>query len=74
MDCLHGQRNGRPFVEFTWEGSDECNPGSGRCWVRFEKDGSLRGRIYFHQGDNSGFRTIPYGTEAKPIKVAARAK
>ena len=74
MDCLHGQRNGRPYVEFTWQGNDECDPASGRGWVRLEKDGTLRGLIYSLQGDNSGFWAVPFGGEAKPVKAGARAK
>jgi hypothetical protein len=31
---------------------------SGRRWMRIDDDGSLRGRIYFHLGDNSGFRAV----------------
>ena len=28
MDCHSGQRDGRPCVEFTWEGNDESDPAS----------------------------------------------
>jgi hypothetical protein len=58
MDCRHGERDGRPCVEFTWDGNDECDPASGRGWVRLEKDGTLSGHIFFHQGDDSGFKAI----------------
>src|SRR6266511_1051088 len=58
MDCHAGQRDGRPCVEFTWEGNDECDPASGRGWAVLEEDGSLRGHIYFHLGDDSGFRAV----------------
>jgi hypothetical protein len=30
MDCRHGQRNGRPSVDITWDGHDEGDPVSGR--------------------------------------------
>ena len=40
----------------TWEGFDEGDPVNGRGWTVVEEDGSLRGRIYFHLGDDSGFR------------------
>jgi hypothetical protein len=43
-------------VEFTWEGFDEGDPVSGRGWVEAVADGLLRGRIFFHLGDDSGFR------------------
>jgi hypothetical protein len=58
MDCRHGERDGRPFVEFTWDGNDECDPAIGRGWVRLEKDGTLSGHIFFHQGEDSGFKAI----------------
>jgi len=66
MECRHKERNRRPYVEFTWEGNDECDPAGGRGWARLEKDGSLNGRIYIHHGDDSGFKAIPFGEEAKP--------
>jgi hypothetical protein len=58
MDCRHGLRSGRPYVDFTWEGNDECDPARGRGWAKLLKDGSLTGHIYFHQGDDSGFKAI----------------
>jgi hypothetical protein len=42
-------------VEFSWEGNDECHPASGRDWAVLEEDESLRGRIFFHPGDDLGF-------------------
>jgi hypothetical protein len=45
-------------VEFTWEGDDEGDRVSGRGWARIDEDGSLRGHIYFHLGDDSGFRAV----------------
>ena len=46
----------QPGADFTWEGFDEGDPVNGRGWTVVEEDGSLRGRIYFHLGDDSGFR------------------
>jgi hypothetical protein len=66
MECRHRERNGRPFVEFTWEGNDECDPASGRGWVALEADGTLSGHIYFQHGDDSGFRAIRSEGELKP--------
>ncbi len=75
MDCRHGQRNGRPYVDFTWDGNDECDPASGRGWVKLQKDGSLTGHIYFHQGDDSGFKAIPFKNDAQPAaKASPRTK
>jgi hypothetical protein len=58
MDCREAARDGRPGVEFSWEGNDECDPASGRGWAVLEEDGSLRGRVFFHQGDDSGFTAV----------------
>lgn len=58
MDCQSRQRDGRPCVEFTWEGGDDGDPASGRGWAALDEDGSLRGHIYFHLGDDSGFRAV----------------
>jgi hypothetical protein len=75
MDCRHGQRNGRPSVDFTWDGNDECDPASGRGWVNLQKDGSLTGQIYFHQGDDSGFKAMPVeGDEPPTAKPSPRTK
>jgi hypothetical protein len=41
-------------LEFTWEGSDEMDPVSGRGWAMIEA-GQLHGKLYFHQGDESEF-------------------
>ena len=41
-------------VEFSWEGEAEMDPVSGRGWAMIQ-DGQLQGRLYFHEGDASGF-------------------
>jgi hypothetical protein len=56
IDWRGSSRDGSPGVEFSWEGFDESNPAMGRGWAVLEDNGSLRGHIYFHQGDDSGFR------------------
>lgn len=55
------QRDGRGGAEFTWVGFDECDPVSGLGWVALQEDGSLRGYIYFHHGDDSGFSATREG-------------
>ena len=45
-------------VDFTWEGDDEGDRVSGRGWAQVDADGSLRGHIYFHLGDDSRFRAV----------------
>jgi hypothetical protein len=56
MDCRQVEIDGRPGVEFTWDGTDEGDHVSGRGAATLQDDGSLHGHIYFHLGDDSGFR------------------
>jgi hypothetical protein len=56
IDWRDAPRDGRPGVEFTWEGFDEGDPVTGRGWVVMDEGGSLRGHLYFHLADDSGFR------------------
>jgi len=60
IDCRHGRQNGRPSVDFTWDGNDEGDPASGRGSVLLRQDGSLTGHIYFHRGDDSSFTALPF--------------
>ena len=55
MDCRFAEREGRPLVEFSWQGKDDRDDASGRGWAVIEKNGTLAGRIYIHQGDDSAF-------------------
>jgi hypothetical protein len=56
IDGHHIKRDGHPAIEFSWVGADDGDDASGRGWARVETDGSLTGHIYFHRGDDSGFR------------------
>lgn len=55
IDWRPEQRQSRPGAGFTFEGSDEMDPTQGRGWAVVQPDGTLRGHIYFHQGDESAF-------------------
>ena len=68
LDCREDTHGGRSRVEFTWEGSDEGDPVSGRGWAALADDGTLDGRIFFHLGDDSGFHAVP----AEPEPAAKR--
>ena len=56
MDCREATIDDFPGLEFSWDGNDECDPASGRGWVALQPDGSLKGHIFFHMGDDSEFR------------------
>jgi len=73
MDCRDAPREGGRSVEFTWEGDDEGDQVTGRGWAALEEDGSLRGHIYFHLGDDSGFRAVRPEAETAPGASGAEA-
>lgn len=56
MDCRHAEVDGRFRVDFTWEGFEEFDACSGRGWAELEPDGSLRGHVFIHGGEDSAFR------------------
>ena len=58
MDCRIAKQSGGAGVEFSWEGSDEGDEVSGRGWAAVVDDGVLDGRIFFDNGDDSGFRAV----------------
>jgi hypothetical protein len=65
VDYREVQRDGQPGVEFSFSGEDELTPVSGRGWAILNGD-RLRGRLFFHCGDESAFvaqrkRTKPGG-------------
>jgi len=51
-------RDNRDGVEFSWDGVDDNDPRSGRGWAIIEEDDSMRGRFFFHMGDDSEFRAV----------------
>ncbi len=44
-----------PSAAFTFDGNDEMDPTQGRGWAAVQIDGTLKGQLYFHQGDDSAF-------------------
>ena len=63
IDWRDAPRGGCPGVEFSWEGFDEGDHTTGRGWAVIEEDGALRGHLFFHLGDDSGFRAERTGEE-----------
>ncbi|MGO9952814.1 MAG: hypothetical protein ACLPN1_11485 [Dissulfurispiraceae bacterium] len=55
MDYVIEKIGDEERLEFTWDGSDEMDPVSGRGWITF-KDNGLHGKIYFHMGEQSWFK------------------
>jgi len=48
-------RDGKSAVEFSWDGNDEMDSASGRGWMTIEDENTLKGMMFFHQGDESDF-------------------
>jgi hypothetical protein len=55
IDYRLGTRDGKPCIDFSWEGRDEMDPTQGRGWAVVDDD-KLTGVIFFHHGDESEFR------------------
>jgi hypothetical protein len=55
LDVRYGSRDGAACAEFSWEGSDDGSPVSGRGWAVMGTAGRLVGHIFVHKGDDSGF-------------------
>jgi hypothetical protein len=56
-DCRFSKKKGKDLVEFSWQGNDEMDPASGRGFATIEGN-VLKGRLFFHQGDDSDFKAI----------------
>jgi hypothetical protein len=59
LDCRFTERDGLPFVEFSWEGLSEGDDLCGRGWASFRPDGSLEGHLFIHLSDDSAFVAKP---------------
>lgn len=55
IDCRFVERDGKPAVEFTWLGFDDTQESCGRGWATLVSADEMTGRIFIHQGDDSGF-------------------
>ena len=64
LDYRVVQREGLPAVEFSFEGSDEGDRISGRGWAILDGE-RLRGHLFIHQGDDSGFAAARANTSAR---------
>lgn len=53
------ERDGRAGIEFTWEGTDEGDPVSGRGWATLVDEALIEGHVFFHLGEDSSFRAEP---------------
>ena len=54
IDYRETTRDGKPCIDFSWDGNDEMDPAQGRGWAVHDGD-ELSGTIYIHRGDDSDF-------------------
>jgi hypothetical protein len=72
LDCEPKQLEGQPAVEFSWQGTDDGDPCSGRGWVRLSPDENVvEGWFQFHLGDTSAFRASRSEGVKKPRHKAS---
>lgn len=71
LDCRYGEVDGRPSVEFSWRGVDDRDEACGRGWAHLQPDGTLVGRIFFHEGDDSSFAATRF-EDPRPRKPRRR--
>ncbi len=65
MDCRFSAEGGAPVVEFSWDGNDEHHPVMGRGLTMIGDDGKMRGRIFIHHADDTGFVAEKVGARGK---------
>lgn len=51
-------------VAFSWAGNDEMDEASGHGWAELQPNGSLKGQICFHNGDEPDFTAKPWKTSS----------
>ena len=75
MDWRPTTRDGKPAVEWTWEGGDGADgtPETGRGWAVLEGD-ELHGLIAVHLGDESGFVAKKPKAKKQPTKKRPKRK
>jgi hypothetical protein len=57
MDCSMDAIGKEHFLGFSWEGSDEADPASGRGWL-VVAGREMTGKICFHHGDESDVKAV----------------
>jgi hypothetical protein len=59
LDCRCRQVDGSTFIEWSWEGHSDADPGCGRGWATLV-NGELVGRLFIHCGDDSAFKAVKH--------------
>jgi len=65
MDCRETTREGRPAVEFSWDGSDDCDDANGRGLGGCAGRRVARRSHLLPPRDDSGLRAVPADNASK---------
>jgi hypothetical protein len=65
LDCQLRDTGSESYVEWSWEGQNDSDPGCGRGWAHLT-DGKLVGRLYVHCSDDSAFEAERREGSVKP--------
>lgn len=57
IDYRISERDGMPYVEFSWEGHSDTDPCCGRGWAAIPGK-ELVGRLFIHNSDDSAFVAV----------------
>ena len=58
LDCRYDNIKSPTKVEFSWEGTSEYDPVSGRGWFEIKSGNSIFGMLFIHNGDESWVKAI----------------
>lgn len=57
-DCRISKEKNREIIEFTWEGTSECDRVCGRGWFEKREKNQIYGRLFIHNGDDSWVKAV----------------
>lgn len=66
IDYRLGERDGKPALEFSWDGCDEMDPAQGRGWL-LRAGEELKGMFFIHLGDESGVVLTREPVQKQPV-------
>jgi len=71
LDCRLRDIDGATFIEWSWQGRSDTDPGCGRGWATLA-DGELVGHIFIHCADDSTFKATKQPRSAERLKRAVK--
>lgn len=65
IDCRSSTRGGSAFVDFTWAGTRDGSPVSGRGWATVLKTGGMMGHLWVHREGDANFTAVRQGPKLR---------